>query len=679
MRKFYLLTLTLLLSITMFAQNRATTLLNETFDGNELPSGWSIGGLGAESWYMSPTNNAGGAANELLLYYYPSFNGISRIVTAPIDLTGIESVIFTFKHCLDNYSGSSKIGIATSSDGINWNTAWEQNYSASGQFVVSEAVATPDMGNPNVLFCMFYEGDSYNINNWYFDDFEIFVQDELDLKLVSIDIPSMTPAGDVNLMFTVQNLGKTTIESFTIQPNGPSIGMCDFFNTETFEATIAPLEKMQFTTEQYFTLQPGQTYNIYADIVDVNGTQDDDLTNNSLEKAVAATMGDAQRIPMIEHFSSSTCGPCVSVNNNMNSLTANNPGKFTYAKYQMNWPGAGDAYYTEEGGVRRDYYGCNAVPMVIIDGESQGAVSQAVLDSYYNKPAFADIRGAFNVEGNTINITADFMSYANVENIRAYVSVNEKVTTGNVGNNGETSFHHVMMKMLDSAEGNIMNINAGEYQRLEFSFDMSTTHVEDMNDLEVALWLQNYETTEVLNSHFAYAYTDHCYPVQNLTAAFDGNSAINVIWEAPEQGTPVGYNIYINNELVEENYTELTYQNTELANELYSAGGDNVIMVVALYEDEKTSVGVGNIFSSGVNVIEKEESTFSIYPNPAKDVVKISSISAQSSVVRIYNVMGMMLDKVEVNSDNLEINISDYTPGVYLFNVEGKTVKVIKN
>ena len=41
--------------------------------------------------------------------------------------------------------------------------------------------------------------------------------------------------------------------------------------------------------------------------------------------------------------------------------------------------------------------------------------------------------------------------------------------------------------------------------------------------------------------------------------------------------------------------------------------------------------------------------------------------------------MGMMLDEVEVNSDNLEINISDYTPGIYFFNVEGKTVKVIEN
>ena len=551
MRRFYFLALTLLLSVTMFAQNRATTLLNETFDGNELPSGWSIGGLGAESWYMSPTNNAGGAANELLLYYYPSFDGISRIVTAPIDLTGVESVIFTFKHCLDNYSGEHKLGIATSSDGINWNTGWEQNYATSGQFVVSEAIATPDMGNSNVLFCMFYEGDSYNINNWYFDDFEIFVQDNLDLQLVSIDIPSMTPAGETGLIFTVQNIGKTTIESFTIQPQGPTVGNCGTFNTETFEATIAPLEKMQFTTEQYFTLQPGETYDIDANIVDVNGTQDEDPTNDNLTKVISVTMGEFQRIPMIEHFSSSTCGPCVSVNNNMNTLTANNPGKFTYAKYQMNWPNSGDPYYTEEGGVRRDYYGCNAVPMLFMDGESQGNITQEVLDSYYNKPAFADIRGAFNVEGNTINITADFMSYVYMENIRAFVSVNEKVTTGNVGNNGETEFHHVMMKMLDNAEGNTISINAGEYQRLEFSFDMSSTNVEDMNDLEVALWLQDYETMEVMNSHFAYAYTEHCYPIQNLTAEFDGNSAINVTWEAPEYGTPIAYNIYINNELIE--------------------------------------------------------------------------------------------------------------------------------
>ncbi|MBQ8222001.1 MAG: choice-of-anchor J domain-containing protein [Bacteroidales bacterium] len=68
-----------------------------------------------------------------------------------------------------------------------------------------------------------------------------------------------------------------------------------------------------------------------------------------------------------------------------------------------------------------------------------------------------------------------------------------------------------------------------------------------------------------------------------------------------------------------------------------------------------------------------------VYPNPAKDFVKISSLSSQLSVVKIYNTLGMLIDEIELNSNEIEINISDYNPGVYFFNVDGKVVKIIKN
>ncbi|MBQ2852345.1 MAG: hypothetical protein IJE76_03025, partial [Bacteroidales bacterium] len=81
------------------------------------------------------------------------------------------------------------------------------------------------------------------------------------------------------------------------------------------------------------------------------------------------------------------------------------------------------------------------------------------------------MRGAFNVQGNTINVTADFMSYFNMSGVNAYISINEKTTTGNVGTNGETEFHHILMKMLEDGNGNPLELNIGEYKRFEYSFD----------------------------------------------------------------------------------------------------------------------------------------------------------------------------------------------------------------
>ena len=680
MKKTLLFVLALLLSTAMFAQNRAS-LLHETFDGTDMPEGWTINGLGTSNWSIVHSNKAGGDANELKINYYPSFNGISRVVMTPINLTDVESVIVSFKHYLDNFSGAHNIGIATSSDGSTWNTGWSQTYNSTGGGSVSELISTPDMGKENVYFCIYYEGYSYNINDWYFDDIEIFTQENLDLKLVSIDVPNIVNAGVTEVSFTVQNMGATTVEQFTIETVDISADYCGTTDPQTFETNLAPFEIAQFTLQISFDLNPG-TYNIPIDIIDVNGTVDDDTNNNGMDKTFNVSAGIAQRIPMIEHFSSSTCPPCVNVNYAMANLTAANPGKYTYTKYPCYWPGSGDPYCNDDVRTRVSFYACNAAPQTFLDGIDQGftSVTQGALDEHYATPAFADVRGAFNVEGNTINVIADFMSYFNMSGVNAYISINEKTTTGNVGTNGETEFHHILMKMLEDGNGNPLELNIGEYKRFEYSFDMSSTFVEEMDDLEVSLWIQDPVSREIFNSRFAYEYTEHCYPVQNLTADFsEDGSAINVAWEAPETGTPTGYNIYINGVLMEENYTSTSYTNNELATELYNMPKNHYVEVRTMYADDKSSVSLMDIFASGVNVSEiNETSSFNVYPNPASDFVKVTTVNGQQSTVRIYNILGMLVEEIEINSNETEINVSDYNPGIYFFNIQTENENVTK-
>ncbi len=678
MRKYLLLALVLLSSSMIFAQSRAI-LLNETFDSSSLPEGWTTSEEGAENWVISETNYAGGSANELSISWWPILTGTTRVITPAIDLSGISEVVVNFKHCLDNQINAYTLGIATSTDGTNWNTGWSESYTTSGQYEVYQIISTPDMGKENVMFCLFYEGASYTMNGWYFDNFQISTQDNLDLAIISVDVPKMINYNSHEVSFTVQNLGSETINSIEVKTK-------DFWNDEdvihTFDTEIQSLETKQLTFPAAIYFSPG-TYNLPIEIISVNDEIDSDDTNNSLEKEINVGMGYAQKIPMIEHFSSSTCSYCVEANTLMEELTDANPGKYTYTKYPVNFPGTGDPYYFNEVAGRAGYYQVNNAPQLYLDGIllEYSVVSQEDLDASYNSPSFANIRGAFNIEGNTINITADFMSYIKMEDVRAFISINEKVTTENVGNNGETEFHHIMMKMLDSPIGNEIDIEAGEYQRFGFSYDMTSTNVEDMNDLEVSLWLQNYETMEIYNSHYAYEYTDHCYPVQNLRSAIVGDCiTLHIDWDTPEQGTPVGYNIYVNGELIEENFTDNSYSDVTIAGDLYDDKHVHIAEVVAVYENGMTSVAATAIIDNNwTNVTETEDANIEIYPNPAKDVVRLSMVNSQQSSVRIYNILGMMIEEIEINSNETEINISDYTPGIYFFNIEGKTVKVIKN
>ena len=72
-----------------------------------------------------------------------------------------------------------------------------------------------------------------------------------------------------------------------------------------------------------------------------------------------------------------------------------------------------------------------------------------------------------------------------------------------------------------------------------------------------------------------------------------------------------------------------------------------------------------------------------IYPNPAKDFVKLSAIGGQLSAVRIYNCLGMMVEEIEVNANEIEINTSDYSSGIYFIHIQTEngniTKKIIKD
>ena len=652
----------MLFATAMMAQNRAV-LLQESFDGTTMPAGWSVAGLGLGNWSVSPTNNAGGAANEMHLTWSPQFNGLSRLVTPAVDLTGINSLVFSFKHALDNYTGNNIIGIATTSDGgTTWNEAWSQGYNTSNSWTVSQEISTPDMGQANVQFCIFFNGNSYNINDWYFDDIMVFTLENLDLAITSPTLPDFIGSGETAFGINVFNFGATTVTS--VEATYEVEGMEPI--TETFEVEIPSLGSETLIFPTTTLLSPG-TYNVAYSINLVNGQEDDVLDNNTAEKAVFAAIGTAERIPMIEHFSSSTCGPCVSVNTQMLNFCNNNPGRFTYTKYQMNWPGNGDPYYTAEGGTRRDYYGVNAVPQCFLDGEDQGyaAVQQTVFDQHAERTAFVDIRGSFVVEGNTINIKADVIPFIDAD-ARVFVSVNEKETHNNVGGNGETSFHHVFMKMLPDAQGTTVNLVTCEPQHFEFTQDMSGTHVEEMSDLEVSIWVQNYDSKEMFNSRFAYEYTEeHPYAVENLTLIQDEEAEENTMvasWDAPTMGNPTGYNVYVNNELVAENISDLSYT---FAGEL---GAFYTVAVVALYGDDKTSIKMLTGMENTWSVEEVAASVCKVYPNPANSQVRIEAENDIESVM-VYNMLGALVETVNADSKTVNVNLNQYSNGVYFFNI----------
>ena len=661
MKKSISLLFALMLALTINAQ----VFINETFDETTLPSGWTYTGEGSNSIIISSTNHAEGDPNEVAVVSsnqgYPDFNGYARIVSPACDLTGVGEFLVSFKYAMELYEAYNmfEMGIAaTADDGSTWTPLWRTLFDMYIYGEVNETVSLPEtMDKSNVKFCVYIWGNSQYL--WYacFDDIGVSVQKENDVIVTDININDIIGIGENEVSFSVKNNGSNVVTDITAKYQFEGYEEV----SQNFTTNIEPFTGADLTFDVPTDIQSLDDLTLTVNVTAVNNTTDDNESDNTLEKDLSVAWGTAQRIPMIEHFSSSSCTPCVSVNASMKTLTNNNPGKYTYVKYSTSWPSPTDTHYIPECDVKAQYYGVSGVPVIMLDGEDRGTpITQATLDSRFNTPAIADVRGAFNIDGNTLHVTADFMSYANMSDVKAFVTVNEKVIEKN-GANGESEFRHILLKMLGGVSGTDVELKAGEYQRLEFTHDMSTTKMQDINDLEVTLWLQNLETKEVFNSHFAYEYTDHCYPVQNLRLIEeDGN--ISVTFEAPEQGTPIGYNVYNNGVLIAENTTELSHS--------IIVGDMNIIGVVTLYEDGKTSVPVVKLNGSGDGVEETTfaENTFNIYPNPAKDYVKVSGDDIKT--ISVYNSLGALVERIDVENNTTLIDLSGYNSGVYFINVE---------
>jgi hypothetical protein len=322
-----------------------------------------------------------------------------------------------------------------------------------------------------------------------------------------------------------------------------------------------------------------------------------------------------------------------------------------------------------------------------------------------------------------------------------------------------------MMKMLEDAEGTETTFQVGETKHFEFIYDMDTTFMEDANDLEVAVWAQDYISYEIYNSHFLYEYTDHPYPAQNLQLE-GSEEGLQITWEAPAQGAPVGYDVYVNNELKAENTTELSLF-------LNGAAGLKVVSIIAKYENDRQSVSLAGTIDLGgeeeeiicnaptnLNAtieqdaegfdhyfkvtmtwdaadnaneyvvyldgekldttaetsyikgfneegthyftvssvcdngeseqsesfefeikgesLEEISNNIKIYPNPASKFVKLSAIGGQLSAVKIHNYLGILIEEIEVNSNDIEINVSNYNSGVYFVEVVTEKGSLIK-
>jgi len=464
----------------------------------------------------------------------------------------------------------------------------------------------------------------------------------IDLNMVSnlaLTSAPFTVSGDV------VSISATTITSldinYSINGGAPVVDNLSGLNLALFDT---------LTFNHNIIWNPTTTGSYFVEIwaSNLNGNPDMDPSNDYFSDSIHIWNALAVRQPLIETFTSSTCGPCNPANVTAEALFTQNPGKITSIKYQEDFPGSGDPYYTIETGNRRAYYAINSVPRMEIDGgwdQNGNNITQQIIDDYGDELCLIDLSSVYSVTGKTvdIDITIDPLENFNSNNLVVHSAIIEETTYNNIKNNGETQFEHVVKKMVPSDIGtpisnlgatqqvtlNLQHIFQGNY-RLPFDASSPINHtiehsVEDFSNLMVAVWIQDAVTKEVHQSTYATlsSFTPVTYDCINEACV--------------DPGTGNGQ------------YTTLT-------------SCESICISTSVEENSKT-----------IQLI---------YPNPATDKIYISNLKEDNTLVKIYDINSRLVLENKISNKEY-LDISSLAKGVYQIKFEGKklnkTRKLIKN
>lgn len=631
------------------------------------PPGWTIFAF-TDQFVNAQSDTAGGVAPECRIDGF-SYNGTLRIISPVINMVGVNSVTLLFKHRYDKYTNPSPtIGVATKASGA-WNIVWQTVPSSDiGPEEVQVTIENGDMNKPYFQLSFFVTGNCGAMSHWYIDDIMLMVPLNFDGKISSISIPgtitSPEPVGGV-----FQNLGNTPVTEFNVGYQS--------YNGVVYDSTYSGLDldlfgSYDFAFDQNW-LQPFGTENITMWINSINGITGDDFPgNDTVSKTITYIANILPRKVTFEEFTSSTCGPCASFNTGFVPWCESHPD-IMLVKYQMNWPGAGDPYYTPEGGIRRSYYGVSYVPDLFYNGTRINTSVPDVQTSYnqgLGLTSYIDIASTFTIVGTTINITTNILPWDNIGNVRVHNIVIEKVTTGNVESNGETEFHHVMMDMIPDANGANVNLEYGTPVQLQYTVNLASTNVEEFDDLEVAVLVQNQSTKEMLQSAYG-----------EMNASYSPEARLEMIYlddVALEGFSPeiYDYEVVLPEGTVFEPYMEATSMDAGalvVINPAFQLPGTAVVDVYAenLHETKRYVVHYTVYTGIGDQTIPLVQ----VYPNPASGTLNVFGL--KDATVKLYAANGEQVMEMSNFSGN-SIDVSDLPAGIYILNVSNTEGYIVR-
>lgn len=367
---------------------------------------------------------------------------------------------------------------------------------------INSTTATSVSGSPSLTSRA--GADQTAADNVYYE-FIQGTQPAYDMSTKTSNVPNVLVLSQAPFTIngTLKNFGATTVTSYDMNYK---VGTGSTITSNITGVSIASGTGAGFSHPTTWTPSAIGNYSIKAWASNINGNADLVPANDELTFSVSVVDTTLPRNCLLEVFTSSTCGPCVAGNSNMDNVVVPTISDYTIIKYQQNFPGSGDPYSTTTSVSRRGFYGINSIPRMEIDGGwdlNAQSFTKPIFQSFQSKYSFIDIDITSAVfAGPIVRVNAIINPVANLSgNLKYHVVITEKETSLNTGTNGETSFSHVMMAMIPNENGNTMtSLNANVPTNVDKIANLSSSNIEDFSDLKVVIFVQDMTTREIFQS-----------------------------------------------------------------------------------------------------------------------------------------------------------------------------------
>ncbi|MGB2274725.1 MAG: T9SS type A sorting domain-containing protein [Schleiferiaceae bacterium] len=524
-----LLSLAAVFAATGLMAQGQSVIYSENFD-NGIPSTWTQTTNATDGGFLG--GNSTSLSSQYFSFTNPGSNFVATnddgcncdksneyLITDVIDLSGYSVMHATFKSFYygATYQGATEVAefLYSTNGGATWTSLGTLD--PAGDWETQWIDVTAACGNANVQFAFNYQDGGGWLYGLGIDDFALFAPYNFDVAMESLNMPTTLGLNNAPFTFegTLRNYGGATITSATINysVNGGTPV------TESLSGlSIAPYDTYTWTHTTAWNPSTTGTYSVDFYALPINGTFDQNTSNDNLNVSIEVLTATADRVVLAEEFTSSTCGPCASFNPGYKQLLDANSantetGRVTSVKYQMNWPSPGnDPAYNQEAADRRVAYGISGVPDVVYSG-SNIPTSQANIDIVKDVPSLANLSAEWSATGNYIQCDATVNALADLgSNVVLHMAMIEKQINHSIQTNGETVFYHVFRKFMDGSNGHSMsNMTAGNtythYANSTISVNAAPAQGSfdfwiGTSNMDVIVWLQNTTTGEVLQSAY---------------------------------------------------------------------------------------------------------------------------------------------------------------------------------